>query len=174
MALILGLALAGNLFAGCSTSDETIPEAEDAVVEDNGEGVLIEGDNTYALDWGWLEDWGNEYEGSRSYAIDLFSADYISHEREGVKIGIYFNSPSLTSFEEGTYTFKDPEHAPSGILAAGISIDNSGAWLTDGYIKVEKEGEIYTLTFEVTGEDVETGLTRTFSGNFKGPLPLSI
>jgi hypothetical protein len=166
--------MTGWFMGGCSTSDELIPEAEDATVEDNGEGLLVEGDKTYTLDWGWLEDWGNEYEGSRSYSIDLFSDDYKSYEREGVTIGIYFNSPSLTSFEEGTYSFKDPEHAPGGILAAGISIDKSGAWLTDGYIKVGKEGKIYTLTFEVTGEDVETGETRTFTGYFKGPLPLSI
>lgn len=141
-------------------------------IEINSEIILDE--NTNTLTYGYLEDWGSEYEGIRMYAIDLFSEDYSPREPSintgmGIKVGIYFYSFSATTFTIGTYTFKNYETV-AGSFFGSIKFWNEGIKFDQGTIKVENSGEIYTVTIDVTGVNVATGKRNAIKGKYEGTL----
>ena len=139
-------------------------------IEINSEIILDE--TTNILTYGYLEDWGSEYEGTRMYAIDLFSEDYSDRDPfmiTGIKVGTYFYSSSDTSFTMGTYKFKNYETIP-GSFFGSIRFYNEGIKIDQGTITVVNSEEIYSVTIDVSGFNVATGKRRAIKGKYEGTL----
>lgn len=159
-----------------SVEEEVIEVIEEENLEDleplqeGAENTVTFDGKTFSLHGGDFEDWGVEYEGSRMYAIDLYSENYDPFAPKGIDFGVYLNSPSLTSFTYGTYNIHEVVTTPGAIMHASITVNRQGYYLVSGWVSVEQVGDKYRIKWDMIGSHVETQQREKVTGHYYGSL----
>ena len=167
--LILSIALL--VFVGCGSDDS------DDVVTTGGQ-ISFNG-NSFTLTNAYKEDWGPN--DNDSFDVDITLSSQVLTSSDGfdyTDINIaYFdlNTSQQNVLETGTYTFgstRDVGIMVYGFIGANISTDSDGILtsgegfdVTGGTVTVAQAGNVYTITFNVTGAN-----NASSSGSFSGTL----
>lgn len=134
---------------------------------------------SYEMSAGALTEYTDVVNDSRDYDLTLFSSGISlgvgDSELSGKGDLIYLdlNSASITSFQEGTFTWSE-QRGPNKIVDAEFLIDydietegGTEHEINGGMVKVEVSGTEYTVTFTLTTTD-----NKVVTGYYKGIVPL--
>lgn len=139
---------------------------------------------TYAIDKGYLENWGKwSLEGDNNLDLTLVSngisvvevgGEIDEYIGEGNAIIFYMYSTSTTRLDDGNYVYDEDATEEAGTFEwANVVInynieDEEGdvdQYIVDGTVTVTKTGDVYEISFNLTDED-----GKTVTGYFKGTL----
>lgn len=168
------LFLASVLLFGCSKSD-------DDDVEPAANNSFIINDQEYALDAGLIENYGETDLDVYDFDITLYSSavtvveeDGEYYELAGEGNALYFDFASSTESDlaPGTYTYSDAYEVGTFAVGAAVadadfgSESGTGYFVESGTVTVEKDGDTYKITFDVT-LDTGDNMTGSYSGLLK-------
>ena len=167
---IIFIAVLGTVTTSCSSDDDNIP----AVTIANE--VTYDG-NTYTLSKGFLEDYGDNGNGSYDFDVTLVSSgiNYDSTNAaftgSGQVLYLDLNSDNMAALSNGTYNFSTTRTAFS-LVNAVVVVDfdataqtGTGVQATGGSVVLTKDGTEYTILVECT---IASG--DTISGSYEGTL----
>lgn len=139
---------------------------------------------TYAIDKGYLENWGKwSPEGDNNLDLTLVSNGISAVEVSGLLdefigagngIIFYMYTTSTTRLDDGNYVYDEDATEEAGTFEwANVVInynieDEEGdvdQYIVDGTVTVTKTGDVYEISFNLTDED-----GKTVTGYFKGTL----
>jgi len=151
------ISVLATVTTSCSNDDDAVDDTPIAVANEfTYDGV------TYALSQGFLEDYGDNGNGSYDFDITLLSDDFtldtVNQSITGTGEAVYLdlNSDNMTDLSDGTYIFAANRDAFT-LVVAGIFIDynitaETGTLVkaTGGEVILSKLGTTYTIIFDLT------------------------
>ncbi|WP_341226473.1 hypothetical protein [uncultured Arcticibacterium sp.] len=168
------LFFASVLLFSCSKSD-----SDD--VEPATKNAFVISDQEFALDAGLIENYGETDEDVYDFDITLYSSsvtvveedgEYYELAGEGNAVYLDFSSSSASDLTPGTYSYSEGYEA--GTFAVGVAISNANFasgigtdyFVESGSVTVDKDGDTYTITFDVTLDSGEK-MTGSYTGVLK-------
>ena len=131
--------------------------------------------STITLDKGFIEDYGENFDGSYDFDVWLFSENinFVDDELTGSGDGIYLdlNTADQTGLEEGTYIWSEDRAKftivdGGAILNADILMETGEEIIfTNGSVDISFDGDKTVLEFDMITEG-----NKTLTGKFKGVL----
>lgn len=174
---LLLMVLIGSMivFTSCGDDDDTTTTS--------GSGTFSIDGTSYNLTNAYIQDWGPN--GNNSFDVDitltLGDLDFTQESFQNLTfVYLDLNTSEQNVLQTGTYTFsvdRDVLTMVDASAGANVSADSNGNVssgtlidsITDGTVTVSVSSNVYTITFELTGEGDED-----ISGTFTGTLTQAV